>query len=316
MVSFRFRTPRPQLVALAAVAALLLAGACTHYGVPRGTLHTYVVHSVRHAQRAYIFPSGGRTLLPDYRIVALYGAPDTPALGALGEQPLDASIARAKSLAAQYRPLMTEHTLPALEIIATVASSTPADNGTYSYAVDTNKLQAWITAARKNGVYVVLDLQPGRSDFLTQARRLEPLLEQPNVGLALDPEWRLKPAEIPLQQIGSVDITEVNQTAVWLADLVRQNRLPQKAFILHEFMLSMLPGRMQLDTAHQELAYIIQMDGQGTQAAKLDTWNAVTSDPPANVSFGWKNFYMKDAPMRSPAETMGLTPAPRYISYQ
>ena len=40
-------------------------------------------------------------------------------------------------------------------------------------------------------MYVVLDLQPGRTDFLTQAKRYEPLLALPHVGLALDPEWRL-----------------------------------------------------------------------------------------------------------------------------
>ena len=41
-------------------------------------------------------------------------------------------------------------------------------------------------------MYVVLDLQPGRSNFLDQAKLYEPLLRLPHVGLALDPEWRLR----------------------------------------------------------------------------------------------------------------------------
>ena len=177
-------------------------------------------------------------------------------------------------------------------------------------------MQPWVTAARKAGVYVVLDLQPGRADFLSQAKAYTPLLEQPNVGLALDPEWRLAPDQVPLVQIGSVDIREVNATASWLANLTKQDKLPQKLFLLHEFRLSMLPDRQRLDTSHPELAYAVQMDGQGPQSTKLDTWHAVTADPPPNVRFGWKNFYQKDTPTRSPAATMALAPKPWYISYQ
>lgn len=255
-------------------------------------------------------------LFPADRIIALYGTPGEPVLGALGQQPLAASIMRAKALVAQYQPLMRERAVPALEVIATVASASPAASNSYSYPVSMDVLRAWVTTARQQGVYVVLDLQPGRESFPAQAQRYRTLLMEPNVGLALDPEWRLKPGEVPLVQIGSVDIAEVNQTAVWLAQLTRANKLPQKLFLLHEFRPSMLPDRAQLDTTHPELAYVIQMDGQGTQPQKLDTWKTIMADPPAGVHFGWKNFYVKDTPTRSPADTMALTPQPWYVSYQ
>ena len=48
------------------------------------------------------------------------------------------------------------------------------------------------------GFYVVLDLQPGRASLLDQARTYEPLLAMPNVGLALDAEWKLQPGQVPL----------------------------------------------------------------------------------------------------------------------
>ncbi len=295
-------------------AALICAAIVPIYWPVGGQL---LVHAKHHPyRRPYTFPAGGRTLVPGYRLVALYGVPDSPVLGALGDQPLDATIARVKSLAAEYQPLMREHALPTLEIITTVASAYPEPDDSYSRPIDTATLQTWVTTARQSGVYVVLDLQPGRDDFLSQAKQYRPLLAQPNVGLALDPEWRLKPAEVPLEQIGTVSIGEVNSTVQWLADLVRRNHLPQKLLLLHEFRLSMLPDRTQLDTSHPELAYVIQMDGQGPQPTKMDTWQAVTADPPANVSFGWKNFYQKDSPVRTPAETMQLTPQPRYVSYQ
>ncbi|HKU18036.1 MAG TPA: hypothetical protein VJP80_02070 [Candidatus Saccharimonadales bacterium] len=264
----------------------------------------------------FSFPGGGRTLTNTYRMVALYGAPDSQALGALGEQPLSDATVRIKSLAAEYQPLSSAPVYPTFEIIATVASATPTDNGDYSRENDPALLQTWIDAARDAGVYVVLDLQPGRSDFLTQAKEYEVLLRRPNVGLALDPEWRLAPNQLPLAQIGSVSAQEVNNVADWLAALTHANNLPQKLFVLHEFRLDMLPDRQNLNTAHPELAYVIQMDGQGSQPQKQATWQAITTAPPPNVSFGWKNFYHKDAPMLDPLGTMQQAPTPWYISYQ
>ena len=47
-------------------------------------------------------------------------------LGALGEQPVDAAITRAKQVAASYGALVDEPVVPAFEIITTVASAVPA----------------------------------------------------------------------------------------------------------------------------------------------------------------------------------------------
>ena len=84
-------------------------------------------------------------------------------------------------------------------------------------------------------MYVILDLQPGRASFLQQAKVYQPLLELPNVGLALDPEWALKSDQLPLRQIGNVSITQVNSVIDWLGELTAEYRLPQKLLVLHEF---------------------------------------------------------------------------------
>lgn len=262
-------------------------------------------------------PWGGRTLLAGHRLVALYGTPGEPALGVLGEQPLDASLQRARELAASYQPYTQDKVIPTLEIIASVASSSPTANGDYSAEIDVDTLRPWVEAAGKAGMYVVLDLQPGRSDFLTQARAYEPLLKLPHVGLALDPEWRIGHDQVPMGIIGSVAIDEVNATAGWLAGLVKKDKLPQKLFLVHQFRLDMIRDREQLDMTHgEQLAYMIQMDGHGSQAQKSDTWNAVRAGAPAGVSFGWKNFYDEDSPMLTPQQTMMVSPSPAYVSYQ
>lgn len=266
--------------------------------------------------KPYEFPGGGRALLPNNQLVALYGTPGSTVLGALGEQDLPSAITRVKALAAEYQGLVSHPVYPTFEIIATIASASPTANGDYSREIDPASLKPWIDEAERAGVYVILDLQPGHTDFLTQAKMYEQLLQRPHVGLALDPEWRLAPGQKHMTQIGRVSIQEVNAVGTWLANLAKQHKLPQKAFVLHQFRLSMLQDRAQLDTSRDELAYIIHADGQGTQPAKRDTWRALQDGAPAGIHWGWKNFTRKDHPMLTPPETMQIQPAPSLVTYQ
>ena len=262
-------------------------------------------------------PGGGQLLFPGRLLVALYGHPGSAALGVLGEQGIDASIQRARDHAAAYESLVDTPVVPAFEIIATVASSAPGPDGNYSAEADVADLRPWVEAAGAAGLYVVLDLQPGRSDFVTQAEWFRSLLEVPYVGLALDPEWRLTPNQVHLSQIGSVGIDEVNRVVTWLADLTREKALPQKLLVLHQFKLAMLPGRERLDTSRDELAVLLHADGQGTQGDKQATWRALHQGAPAAVPWGWKNFYDEDAPMLTPEQTIAqVVPTPSLISYQ
>lgn len=260
-------------------------------------------------------PGGGQVLFPGRRLVAIYGTPGTSALGVLGEQDLEGSIARAQKIVRAYRPLTEDTVVPAFEIIVTIASAGAGDDGNYSNELDPATFVPWIEAAQEAGVYVILDLQPGRTDFLTQAKRYEQLLRYPHVGLALDPEWRLEPDQVHLRQIGSVGIDEVNAVADWLATLTRENALPQKLFVLHQFSLRMIEDRDGLDTSHEELEVMIHADGQGSQPAKAGTWEALRRGAP-EVSWGWKNFHDEDSPMLTPEQTYQVSPVPELVTYQ
>jgi hypothetical protein len=261
-------------------------------------------------------PGGGQVIFPGRRLVALYGHPGTPGLGALGQQDLTASLAWSERMAAAYRPLSGVPVVPAFEIIATVAEASPGADGSYSYESPVSSLRPWVDHATAAGLYVVLDLQAGRASLLAQAEHYQSLLQQPAVGLALDPEWKLQPWQKPLRQIGHVNIGEVNSVVRWLAALTARYHLPQKLLVLHQFQLSMIAGEPDLDTSHDNLAIVVHMDGQGTPAEKQGTWNAVTATAPHGVYFGWKNFFVKDHPMLSPRQTMAKVPAPVMISYQ
>ncbi|RWZ52854.1 hypothetical protein ELQ90_02625 [Labedella phragmitis] len=301
-----------------AIAALAAAGAASTIllGEAFSTLPD-PAWSVRAAATGVELPGGGQHLFADRLFVALYGAPDAPVLGVLGEQGVDETIDRARKVAAPYEALTDRTVVPTLEIIATVAAGAEGDDGNYSNELPADRLTPYIDAAAEAGVYVVIDLQPGRTDFLTQAKLYESLLARPNVGLALDPEWRLEPDEKHLTQIGSVTAEEINAVSRWLADLVERDGLPPKMLVLHQFRLDMIQNRQDVDMSHPQLELLIHVDGQGGQPDKQATWRALHDGAPAGMAWGWKNFYDEDLPMLSPEQTLrDVAPEPDLVTYQ
>ena len=268
--------------------------------------------------RGHELPGGGMYLFDagfDRRLVAMYGHPSTSGLGVLGEQGIEEGVERLHSIAEGY-DADGSVVLPTFEIIATVASASAGGDGDYSAETARDDIRPWVEAAAANDMYVVLDLQPGRTDFLTQAKMYEEFLRLPHVGLALDPEWRLRPHEVHLQQIGTVDAADINRVVAWLAGVVREEALPQKLLILHQFRHSMITNRDLVETP-PELAVLVHMDGQGPLGSKYETWDALTGQPDADqFHWGWKNFYDEDSPMATPEQVLALTPNLVFVSFQ
>jgi hypothetical protein len=264
-------------------------------------------------------PGGGFYILPPdqkRRYLAYYGHPESEALGALGRQSPAETLQVMQELIEAYTGDGAQ-VIPTFEMIASVASAGPTDDGDYSYQWPIETFRPWVDFAAENEMYVVLDLQSGRSDFLSQTVEYEELLLEPHVGLALDPEWRLLPDQVHLQQIGSVQASEVNEVIDWLADLVRDNGLPQKMLIVHQFQTRMIQNRQDL-IDRPEIQLIIQMDGEGSEPQKDATWRALLQGADdAHWAWGWKNFFVRDEPgPPTPESTMGKEPSPVYVSYQ
>jgi hypothetical protein len=263
-------------------------------------------------------PGGGFYVFPEdrpRRYVAFYGHPETTGLGALGDQGPEETLAR-------MQPLLTEYAadghqiIPTFEMIASVASAKATDDGDYSFEWPISTFDEWIRVAGENGMYVILDLQPGREDFLAQAKQYEELLKLPFVGLALDPEWRIESDQVHLVQTGQVTAAEVNTVVDWLADLVRDNALPQKMILVQQFQTRMILDRETLKQ-RPELQMVIQMDGQGPIPTKDDTYGFLTEGTEdAHWRWGWKNFFEMDPETATPAFTIAHEPVPVFVSYQ
>lgn len=258
-------------------------------------------------------PGGRATVFGDrHFLVAYYGTAGTGALGVLGETDPDTATRR---LARAARPFIGrgERVQLVYELIVTVADAYPGRGGDYSHDIPRRLVQRYIDAAHRHGALLLLDVQPGRSHFLTVARRWEWALRDPWVGLALDPEWRMGPRQVPARVIGSVGAAEVNRTADWLAGLTRRHRLPQKLFVLHQFRTSMIRDIGTI-RRHRELAMVQHVDGFGTPGQKLATFHAVLR--PRLLTPGFKLFYDEDRRLMSARAVRAIRPAVRFVSFQ
>lgn len=258
-------------------------------------------------------PRGGRRLFPDQRVVAFYGAPQNEELGALGiGTPAQAGRRlerQAKPYARPRRPV-----LPAFELIATIVHRTPGDDGKFSTRQKPQVIDRYLREARKRRALLILDIQPGRASFLDEVRALRPWLEQPDVSLALDPEWSMKPGEIPGQSIGSTEARIVNEVSAYLSRLVRQRNLPEKLLLVHRFTADMIDNERAL-RSYPGVSLVVNVDGFGTQAQKRAKYREFTRGRARELN-GFKLFYREDTGLMTPRQALRLRPSPDVVAYE
>ena len=156
-----------------------------------------------------------------------YGAPQDAQLGELG---IGTPAHAGRKLLRQAAPYArtTRPVLPAMELISSVAANAPGPDGLYRTQQTPAVINRYLRAARRIKALLILDIQPGHADFLSEAKRLAPWLGQPDVGIALDPEWHT-PGVVPGSRIGSVTAAEVNRVSDTCEH--RAAQLPEKLFL-------------------------------------------------------------------------------------
>ncbi|TNM42794.1 hypothetical protein FHP29_07265 [Nocardioides albidus] len=245
-------------------------------------------------------------------LIAYYGTAGSGSLGVLGESSPKKAFRRLQRAAAPFerpgRPVR-----PVFELIVSVADARPGKDGDFSHDIRKAGVRRYVDAARELGALLVLDIQTGRTDFLKVARRWSWALEQPHVGLAIDPEWRVRRGQRPGQVIGSVRAGEVNRTSAWLSRLVVEHDLPEKLFVVHQFRTSMVRhiGRIKQRDGLQLLQHV---DGFGTPGQKLDTYHAVAR--PDIFAMGFKLFYDEDVHRMGAKAVHRIRPRVRFVSFQ
>jgi hypothetical protein len=258
-------------------------------------------------------PGGGRRIFPEHRVVAFYGAPQSASLGVLGIGSPAHAAQRLRRVARAYER-RTRPVLPAFELIATIATAGPGDDGLHRAHQPAATIERYLLAARRAKALLVLDIQPGRGDFLSEAKLLEQWLLQPDVGLALDPEWHVGADEVPGKTIGTVGADEINAVSSYLSDLVGKHDLPEKLFVVHQFTPGMIGGKERVQRP-PGLAVTMNVDGFGSPADKVSKYEAFTSEA-ARFNDGFKLFYEEDSTLMSPGAVLALGPPPDLVVYE
>lgn len=264
-------------------------------------------------------PRGGHGVFRGSMVVMAYGTADSPALGVLGEGSPDEAARRLEALSQRWAQASGRPVRPAFELITSVAQRAPGPDGRYSVGLSYEQVQRYLDAARRAKMLLVLDFQPGRARVLDQVKHYERFLLEPEVGIAIDPEWVLKPGQKPGRQIGSLDAASINEVSAYLSGLVQDRRLPEKIFLVHQFKTYMLPDREQI-VDRFGLATVFHVDGFGSRGSKRETYGLLSSKdgviPGGQVHNGYKLFIDEDVPLQEPEEVLQIQPRPELVSYQ
>ncbi len=260
------------------------------------------------------------SILPNKRIVAYYGNPLSKRMGALGAYSKDEMLRRLKSEAAKWEKSDPLHPVQtALHLISVVAQEKPGPAGKYRMVMPDkiiNEVYGW---AKESKAILFIDIQTGLDDIRTLLPRFEWILKNPDVHLAIDPEFNLiKSGKLPGTKVGAYDASDINYVSSFLLDIVKKYNLPPKVFIVHRFTRNMVTNAKQIKF-YPEVQVIMNMDGWGAPWLKRDTYKAYIVKEPVQFT-GFKLFYHNDTkkgnPLLTPPEVLRLNPVPLYIQYQ
>ncbi|MEU7791489.1 hypothetical protein [Amycolatopsis sp. NPDC049159] len=249
-------------------------------------------------------------------LVGFCGAPGAKALGRMTGDLTEASRRLRQQIEAfpAGRPIT-----PVVELIATTVHRSPGEDGMYRSRGDDATVRDYLDAARALNGLLLLNIQPGRADFLPEVRAYEHWLTEPDVGVALDPEWAVEPGVVPGRKFGRTTGAELDEVARYLGELAEAHRLPAKVMVYHQVASSVVREE-ELLLAHKGVSPVKVVDGIGSAAAKKATWKTLMTTKPDHVRPGFKLFFEEDtrrgADLMTPAEVLALTPAPAYVVYE
>jgi hypothetical protein len=254
------------------------------------------------------------SLLATHFLVTWYGHPATPRMGVLGAAAGAERAAALRRQAAAYQSLTSKPVLGAYHLVAVVAQPHAGADGKWRRRESHENIRRLLDEARAHGFVLILDVQPGGSSPAAEVEYLRPFLEQPDVHLAIDPEFTMDDGCVPGRQIGHLHAADANRAIDLLQQMVAARELPPKILILHQFTVHMLPDKPQIRST-RDIDVVLDMDGFGSQSLKLSSYRTVMRQHPLEYP-AIKLFYRQDTNLFTPAQVMRLQPAPVLVVYQ
>ncbi len=266
-----------------------------------------------------VYPNAG-ALLPFNRIIAYYGNLYSKKMGVLGEYPEAEMFAKLETEVKKWEVAdPTTRVIPALHYIAVVAQANAGTDGKYRARMPDKEIDKVMAMAEKINAIVFLDIQVGFSTLQVEVPYFEKYLKLPNVHLGVDPEFSMKGNIRPGKVVGTLDATDINFSADYLAKLVKENNLPPKVLIVHRYTQKMMTNYQNIKPL-PEVQILMHMDGWGGKAKKINTYKQFVQKEPVQFT-GFKLFYKNDvfdpgAVLMTPEDLLKLNPQPSYIQFQ
>ena len=259
------------------------------------------------------------SILPCSRIVAYYGHPKSTRMGVLGEYPKEEMLRRFRAQVQEWeRADPSTPVVPALHMVSVVAQGEAGTSGKFRTITSDSVVERMYGWAKEAGGIFIVDIQVGQDDIRNILPRFDWILKNPDVHLAVDPEFYMRDGVRPGARIGTMYASDINYVSEHLAKLVRDNNLPPKVLVIHRFTRPMVRNYQDIQL-RPEVNLVMHMDGWGAPWLKFDSYRDYVVDEPVQFT-GWKNFYHNDTkkgdPLVTPQQLLQAHPVPLYIQYQ
>jgi hypothetical protein len=250
-------------------------------------------------------------LFPERRVVAFYGAPQLRATE-LGRRKPRAAARRLVRQARPYARHGDRRVVRAFDLTGTIATADRGSDGKYRSRQPDRVIASFLEEIRSRRGRLVLDIQPGRSSALAEMRALRKWIRQPDVDVAIDPEWNVGRRGVPGRTEGSIGARELNRAGRWLAKQVAARELPPKALIVHQFHRGSVRARERL-RQFEGVAMTLNFDGIGAPKPKKAGYRNLARE---GIFNGFSLFYALDRRLMEPRAVLRLDPVVDYVMYQ
>lgn len=250
-------------------------------------------------------------LFPDNRYVTLYGAPQLVNTE-LGKRSPRSAGREVVQLSRSYERRGDRAVVGGFDLIGVVANSTPGPDRKYRTRQPDEIIEAYLDQARRFDGRLMLDIQPGRSTPLAEIRALAPWISEPDVDVAIDPEWNVGRRGVPGTTTGSITAAEINAASRRLDRIVADGDLPPKVLVVHQFTEEMVRRRRSI-RQRDGVQVVLNFDGIGSRGPKEAGYAALATNGLFN---GFSVFTALDTGVMSPSAILSLEPVVDFLLYQ
>jgi hypothetical protein len=271
------------------------------------------------AYKLNIGPDQGQNRLLQYYVLNTYGANVSPPLGTGNDTQF---VAKMKQISDSYQTADPNHPVAnSIDLVDPVADGVPGPDKLYRHYRNDDDVKHYLQLARDNHMLFFFDTQVGRSTQQDAITTFMPYLEQPDVNLALDPEWEMRPGDVPGQARGRTTAATINYAINTLSSLVTQRHLPPKVLLVHLFFWDEAPDWQNI-APKPGVTVIINIDGQGYPQEKIDKYNQFAKGLKLDLGFKiflqipCSRYVFCEEPIMTPQQVLALKPPPVLVQYQ